>query len=123
MEADFLKHLRSIHLRANENIQCPHRGCTFQTRVYATSSSHKSKTHSEHDRRMLKPKIISGNSEENDNDELEPVSLDEIEDNEDLLDNESSDFEIQLEHNLAGIFLKMQSILHIPASSVHDILK
>ncbi len=68
-------------------------------------------------------KIFSGNSEENDNDGLEPVSLDEIEDNEDLLDNESSDFEIQLEHKLAGIFLKMQSILHLPASSVHDILQ
>lgn len=95
----------------------------FQTSLYTTFNLHRSRTHSEDDKRMLKPKIFFGDSEEND--ELEPVSLDEIEieDNENPLNNESSDFVHQLEHNLAAIFLKMQSILHFPASSVQDIIQ
>lgn len=73
---------------------------------------------------MLKLEIISGNRE-NDNDELKPVSSDEIEieDNEDQFNEESSDFVHKLNHNLAGIFLKMQSILHIPASSIQDVIQ
>lgn len=54
----------------------------FQTSFYTTFNSHGSRTHSEYDWRMLKSEIISGDIEEND--ELEPVSLDEIQYNENL---------------------------------------
>ena len=33
------------------------------------------------------------------------------------------DLEKQLEHNLASLLLKMQTVLHIPESAVHDVMQ
>ncbi len=93
--------------------------CKFQSSVYATFNAHLSKKHNGHDWRMLKPEIVSGQSDENESEGQEQVSFDEIEteDNEgesaDSADVTHSDLANQLEHNLAGLFLKMQSILLI----------
>ncbi len=78
---------------------------------------------------MLKPEIVSGQSDENESEGQEQISFDaiETEDNEgesaDSADVTHSDLANQLEHNLAGLFLKMQSILHIPASSIQEIIQ
>lgn len=73
---------------------------------------------------MLKPEIVSGQSDESEG--QEQISFEEIEteDNEgESADVTHSDLANQLEHNLAGLFLKMQSILHIPASSIQEIIQ
>ncbi|XP_066539631.1 uncharacterized protein [Hoplias malabaricus] len=57
--ADFFSHLRSIHLRVNQRVQCPFSDCSFQTTVYSTFNAHQSKQHRTHTWRMFKSEIIS----------------------------------------------------------------
>ncbi len=77
-EADFLKHLLSRHLSKNEKIQCPYKHCKFQSSVYATFNAHLSKKHNGHDWKMLKPEIVSGQSDENESEGQEQISFDGV---------------------------------------------
>lgn len=72
---------------------------------------------------MFKPEIVSSSE----NNELEeeghwpPNYTSDLENSEESSNEENHDLEKQLEHNLAAFFLKMQTILHIPESSVEVI--
>lgn len=124
-EAVFLTHLRSTHLKVNHRVQCPFNGCNFHTSVYSTFNAHRSKEHRTLDWRMFRPEIVAGNVTNEMAQEYHepPNDTSESEDNEDSTNEDLHDLEKQLEHNLAALFLKMQTVLHIPENTVQEVIK
>ena len=123
-EAVFLTHLRSTHLKVNNRVQCPYKGCYFHTSVYSTFNAHRSMKHRTDNWRMFKPEIVSSVTIETAEEEHAPSNhTTDLEDGEDSSNDDLHDLGSQLEHNLAALFLKMQTILHIPESSVQDVIR
>lgn len=98
--------------------------------MYSTFNAHKSKAHREDNWKMFKKEIVNVDiSDENKDsdvaDEQMPTEdTGEIDDvSEEACEIDLHDFEKQLEHNLAALFLKMQTILHIPERSVQEVIK
>lgn len=124
-EADFFTHLRSTHLKVNQRVQCPYKGCNFHTDVYSTFNAHRSKKHRTDNWRMFKPELVSG-SVTDEMDQVEhvpPNDPPDLEDSEDSNNDEVHDLGKQLKHNLAALFLKMQTVLHIPESSIQEVIQ
>lgn len=127
-EAEFLTHLRRTHLKVNHRVQCPYHDCDFNTNVYSTFNAHVCKQHKTENWRNFKPDIIASVASSN-HDMLheEPVPLDDTLDieNDDMSSDEEevNDLGNQLEHNLANLFLKMQTILHIPEKNVQEAIE
>jgi len=124
-EAAFLTHLRSTHLKVHHRVQCPYNGCNFHTNVYSTFNAHRSKEHRTHNWRKFRPEIVASSvTNEMVQEEHEPPNDTlELEDSEDSTNEDLNDLEKQLEHNLAALFLKMQTVLHIPESTVQEIIQ
>lgn len=77
---------------------------------------------------MFKPEIVSAAaaaaSEMTHEEHVSPDDTSDLEDSEELQSNEElNDLQKQLDHSLAALFLKMQTILHIPESSVQNIIQ
>jgi len=96
-----------------------------QCTVYSTFNAHKSKVHSGSSTTQFETGKISN---------IEcPCHLTEVEEEVSLLDDFECDFEesaddiqdleIQLERNLAALFLKMQTILHISETAVQEVVQ
>lgn len=125
-ETDYLTHLRTAHFKVNHKVRCPYKDCNFESSVYSTFKTHKSRVHKEQNWKKFKSEIIGCNyvshaaqeqmSQVDHVEEFEEVS-------EDARENDLGDLEKQLEHNLASLLLKMQSILHIPESTVQEVIQ
>nr|XP_055032090.1 uncharacterized protein LOC129420928 isoform X1 [Misgurnus anguillicaudatus] len=127
-ESDYFGHLRS-HLRNNEKVQCPFKDCVFETNVYSTFNAHKSKAH-HHNRpgpEHFKLGIISStqDSHTEENPAQPPIDSIDSEDECNLPEEQDNldDTRQKLEHNLASLFLKMQTILHISDSATQEIIQ
>lgn len=124
-ENEFLLHLRE-HLKLMQKVQCPYLGCEFETNVYSTFNSHKHRLHNQEystGSLQFKPGIavqLCG-TEENPSASSEDVTMEEEEDYEQTpVDVSALDSEI--EHGLATLFLKMNTILHISESALQEII-
>lgn len=86
---------------------------------------HMSKEHKTDDWKMWKPEVVSGNlTEEMAQEEHVPQNdLLDPQDSEDHSKDELYDLSKQLGHSLATLFLKMQTVLHIPESSVQEVIQ
>ena len=130
-DATYFTHLRSRHLRDNQKVQCPFKGCTFESSVYSTFNAHKSKVHRDMTWTTFKSEIVVSTETEDDkcsdcDDTLEINVVDTAGNLDD--DNETPEAESQhlwedLEHNLAALFLKMQTVLHVPEKSVQEVIQ
>lgn len=98
---------------------------TFTQMGYSTFNAHRSKEHRTHNWRMFRPEIVSSSvTNEMAQEEHEPPNDTlESEDSEDSTNEDLNDLEKQLEHNLAALFLKMQTVLHIPESMVQEVIE
>lgn len=131
-ENEYFAHLRITHLKVNHKVDCPFKDCKFQSSVYSTFNAHKSKTHKEHTWKNFKSEIIVSTTSDT-CDEAASESRGEVEQQEtfdtedlDVLEEACDDLcglEKQLEHNLASLVLKMQTILHIPESAVQEVIQ
>lgn len=127
-ENDFFTHLRK-HLKLMQKVQCPYLDCDFETNVYSTFNTHKSRNHDQTystSSPQFKPGIavqLCG-TEESTSVLAEPV-LDEDDTSlgEEELTGVVNDLDAQLEHNLASLFLKMQTILNISESALQEIIQ
>lgn len=121
----FFKHLRSTHLKVHHKVICPFNGCNFESNVYSTFNAHKSREHKEHDWRMFKAEIISSNNDNvNIGDSmLNDATIEDCEDDDEDPNDDHNDLEKQLEENLALLFLKMETILHIPQRSIQEVIE
>ncbi|XP_061568422.1 uncharacterized protein LOC133422444 [Cololabis saira] len=114
-------HLRS-HLRRDEMVACPFKNCKFGTNVYSTFNAHKSRNHGRDsdfgecvvlEDNASAPVAVTAESLE------EPAGCESAEsaDTFDLDEVNSGcdtdNLRAQLNHDLASLFLKMQSILHV----------
>lgn len=130
-EKDFFTHLRK-HLKLIKKVQCPYLDCDFETNVYSTFNTHKSRNHDQKystSSLQFKPGIalqLCG-TEENTSVPAEPVPAEDVTSlgEEELTDVgvDVNDLDSQLEHNLASLFLKMQTILNIPESALQEIIR
>ncbi len=57
-ERDFFQHINR-HLRHYETVPCVFQGCTFQTNVYSTFNTHKSRKHNQHSLTDFKAHVLS----------------------------------------------------------------
>lgn len=115
-KATLFGHLRG-HLRNHEMVKCPFRNCNYSTNAYTSFNAHKSRYYresSDFDLRVLAAENVSdqvltteGGSVGEGNVECE--NTEEL----DLLEMESQCDTDSLQLNLASLFLKMQSILHV----------
>ena len=99
-EQDFLRHLRQ-HPKLFQKIECPYLDCDFETNVYSTFNTLKSRNHNQTSidvNLAFKPEIVSQLSC---SEESAPVaSLDELtSEDEEMADIDVQDLDIQLEHN------------------------
>lgn len=136
-DTEYFAHLRRRHLKDHQSVQCPFQGCSFESKVYSTFSSHKSKHHRNHNETMFKPELVVriGSNENDDSirdaQQCSHQMISEELDQDNVTDDvsgEASETEIQdlaqqLEHNLAALFLKMQTTLHIPETSVQEVIQ
>lgn len=74
---------------------------------------------------MFKPELVSGSvtDEMAQVEHVPPNDTPDLEDSEDSSNDEVYDLGKQLEHNLAALFLKMQTVLHIPESSIQEVIQ
>jgi len=125
-ESDYFAHLRT-HLRNNEKVQCPFKDCSFDTNVYSTFNAHKCKAHHHHCFKDLKVGVVlSTQRSHTEEDTVYPlVDTSGSEDDCNVAEEQDNldDTKQKLEHNLASLFLKMQTILYISDSATQEIIQ
>lgn len=110
-ETDYLAQLRTAHFKVNHKVRCPYKDCKFESSVYPTFKTHKSRVHKEHNRKKFKSEIIGCNYVSHDCDAAQEQmsQVDHVEEfeevSEDTRENDLGDLEKQLEHNLASLLL------------------
>lgn len=123
--SDYFAHLRT-HLRNNERVQCPFKDCSFETNIYSTFNAHKSKAHQHHCHEHFKLGIMLSTQPGHTEDTAQPlVDSSGSEDECNMAEEQGNldDTKQKLEHNLASLLLKMQTILHISESATQEIIQ
>lgn len=121
------RHLRS-HLRSHEMVACPFKNCNYRTNSYSAFNAHKSRNPSGHsdfggcvvlaDNDSAPVVIAAEPADRPSARSADTFTLDELNSN---CDTET--LRAQLNHNLASLFLKMQSILHISDMASQEIVE
>lgn len=128
-ETEYMKHLYNAHLKVKHQVSCPYKGCNFNSNVYGTFKTHKSRFHKEQDWRCFKSEIIGscGDDDDDENDLIQEnmsdvsVDLDELGEEGSTVD--ACDLAHDLEHNFACLLLKLQAVLHVPESTVQEMVQ
>lgn len=124
-------HLRS-HLRSHEMVACPFKNCNYRTNSYSAFNAHKSRTHggdSDFGECVVladsdsAPVVVAAESlgkpaQSHSTGSADTFDLDEV--------NSQCDTDtlrVQLNHNLASLFLKMQFILHVSDMASQEIVE
>lgn len=127
-----LCHLR-MHLKGNETVNCPFKNCNYSTNSYTSFSTHKSRNHLSTNVADFKDSIIVREATSS----PFPYELDsdragssqnyaEVCSSESTLPEPQCDIaelQSQLKNNLASLFLKMHSILHVSERATQDIVE
>ncbi|XP_031177005.1 uncharacterized protein LOC116065609 [Sander lucioperca] len=123
-EEEFFTHLRS-HLKLKQKVLCPYDGCDFHSNVYSTFNAHKSRVHRGSATTHFKTGIVSNIEHQDQLTEVENdiSSQDDTECEFEESVGDIQDLESQLERNLAALFLKMQTILHISESATQEVIQ
>ncbi|XP_063047290.1 uncharacterized protein LOC134441029 isoform X1 [Engraulis encrasicolus] len=123
-EREYFIHVNT-HLRKNEVVSCMFTGCTFQTSVYGTFKSHKSRLHNPHTLADFRPEIVRRTAVP-----LPPSSSDlgvteGVE--EDLPPVEQavphSPVPNTLQKELAAALLKLEHLVLVPGTAIDDFLQ
>lgn len=124
-ESDYWAHINA-YLKKNEVVTCMFLGCNFQTNIYGTFKSHKSRTHNSYSLTDFKPEIVTSTT---------VVSLDSVEStSNDDIDEAYSDAQPDcsvgapkdlpniIEHTFAAALLKLEHFTHVPSTAIDDFL-
>lgn len=127
-EREYFVHINT-HLRRNEIVSCMFVGCSFQTCIYGTFKSHKSRIHTPHTLTDFVPGIVTTRTLSS------PSLLDSFEDCqedcvEDVVPVTSLDCEgqynalqIRVEQALAAALLKLEYLVHMPGIAIDELLQ
>lgn len=121
-------HLRA-HLRKHELVTCPFRNCRYCTNVYSSFNAHKSRAHG--DSSDFKDGVVSEQTDSTlaasaaDGNDEGPGQVEGTDSDQTEVESESDmdTLRTQLLHNLASLFLKMQTILHVSDSATQEIIE
>lgn len=124
-KATLFGHLRG-HLRNHEMVICPFRNCNYSTNAYTSFNAHKSRYHgesSDFDLRVLAAENVSDQVLTTEGESVGEGNVDcESTEELDLPEMESQCDTDSLRHNLASLFLKMQSVLHVSDMASQEIV-
>lgn len=124
-------HLRA-HLKQHEMVDCPFKSCYYRTNVYSSFNTHKSRNRPDSDVLDFKNEIVltetdspSMHSQIESDKAVSSQNLCELDtpDRNPLESrNDIGELQAQLRNNLASLFLKMHSVLHVSATAIQDIV-
>lgn len=128
-EATLFSHLRG-HLKNHKMVTCPFKNCSYQTNVYSSFNTHKSRTHAGSS--DICDDLVSTEDESApvvniaDFDGENPAQI-EHEDTFSFPESESmcdtTELRVQLHRSLSSLFLKMQTILHVSDMASQEIVE
>jgi len=128
-ETIYFRHLNG-HLKRHETVQCPFSGCEYKTNRLSNFASHRTRKHKTYTTKDLRNSVITETENINtdttlnfdDNDDHDAGQSSQVVQESTDSGCESVDIET-LEHKLASVFLKMQTVLHISKSAIHNIVE
>ena len=125
-EREFFVHINT-HLKRNENVCCMFVGCSFQTSIYGTFKSHKSRRHTPHTLADFLPGIVKTTTI------ASPPLYDlfsDCQDEECVLEEVSDSSREQhsalpsaIEQQLAAALLKLEYLVHVPGTAIDNFLQ
>ncbi len=131
-DKSLLSHLRT-HLKHHEMVDCPFKNFHYRTNVHSSFNAHKSRNHPDCDVSDFKNEVVltetDSQSMQNqvESDEGGPsqnsLELDASECNPPESRNDTGELQVQLRNNLASLFLKMHSVLHVSEMALQDIVE
>ncbi|XP_051800542.1 uncharacterized protein LOC127532612 [Acanthochromis polyacanthus] len=127
-EREFFVHINT-HLKRNENVSCVFVGCSFQTTVYGTFKSHKSRRHTPHTLTDFLPGIVKTTAVASSSPLLDDLFADRQD--EECVEEESSDTSLDqykalpsvIEQQLAAALLKLECLVHVPGTAIDEFLQ
>ena len=128
-EETLFGHLRS-HLRSHEMVPCPFKNCNYSTNVYSSFNAHKSRKHvgsSDFDDNVILEENdsvpVTTTAESVGDAPAQCESTDTFDLSEDESQCDTDSLRAQLQHNLASLFLKMRTILHVSDMASQEIVE
>lgn len=131
-DTSLLSHLRA-HLKQHEMVDCPFKNCHYRTNVYSSFNAHKSRNHPDCDASDFNNEIVFTETDSQpmqsqvESDEGGPSQdfpeLDAPECNPPESRDDTGELQAQLRYNLASLFLKMHSVLHVSEMAIQDIVE
>lgn len=121
---NYFQHINS-HLKRLETIECVFEGCEFQTNIYGTYATHKSRKHPSYACNDFKAEVIvkclSNSVEQNELPVLESVG--ELDSTVGLDSEESEDDTGVLEKLIGSLFLKLESVYNVSGKCIDDLVE
>ena len=127
-----LSHLRS-HLKKHEMVDCPFNNCQYRTNVYSSFNAHRSRSHPNGDISDFKNEVLHIDTDsqsihcEDETGEDDPSqNTPEVGTstcNPPESEGDTGALHAQLRNNLASLFLKMHSLLHVSEMAIQDIVE
>lgn len=124
-ERDYWAHINA-HLKKNDVVTCMFLDCNFQTNIFGTFKSHKSRKHNSYSLTDFKPEIVTSTTFVS----LESAvntSDDDIGEGYSDAQSDSSvdapkDLPDVIEHTFAAALLKLEHFSHVPSTAINDFL-
>ncbi|XP_063763029.1 uncharacterized protein LOC134880193 [Eleginops maclovinus] len=119
----YCAHLKT-HLRNRETVKCPFAGCSFKSNVLSTFTSHRSRYHRLSTLNSLRPELFVHHALTNAVLEEDSVSGTEASTSYDSVPEGVPPLENgeAIKRQLASLFIRMQTILHVSNSAVQEVI-
>lgn len=121
----YFAHLKT-HLRNKETVKCPFADCSFKSSVLSTFTCHRSRYHRFSTLNSLRPELFLHHTLTNAVLEEEFVSDTQASPSHDSVPEAEAEPNLKngeaIKHQLASLFLRMQTILHVSNSAVQEVI-
>lgn len=119
----YFAHLKT-HLRNKETVKCPFADCSFKSSILSTFTAHRSRYHKFSTLNSLRPELFVHHGHTNAVVEDVYVSDTEQSTSYDLIPEAEPDLDTgeAIKRQLASLFLRMQTILHVSNSAIQEVI-
>lgn len=125
-EREYFIHINT-HLRKNELVSCMFTDCNFQTSVYGTFKSHKSRHHNPHTLADFRPEIVKNTivPSHSSSDLFDCQVEESVEEGLPPVDHTVTHSEVPsaIQKQLAAALLKLEHLVHVPGTAIDDFLQ
>lgn len=127
-EKDYFQHL-GFHLRKNETVHCVFKDCDFQTNVYGTFASHRSRQHATHSSSDFQAQAVHKHIDQSNitdniveeahcSDAYTCLGEDDFSGEYETEELKEDEIELKLGH----LLLKLQSIYNVPSKCINEVV-